>query len=500
MGRKEDTELFQSLTKFGAVSFQFFENNRDGLSKCYNEVLDARAGRDEIVVLVHDNVFLTDSFIAEKLNSAVDRYGYVIAGVAGAVSLEIAPDDRPTRWLQPQPKANSGAFECRAEDETLVWWSFGVTPARCVALDGVLLAVDIARLKGVRFDERFKSDFHDLDFCLTADTRGLLAGTTNIHLTRKLPNAQISPDFEAAQSTFRAKWKRAGSLHRSVASDIVILDSPQMNHAFHSGPFKDWMGPLCHIPDILPPSGWYGHIPFLSLMVTLLRPRVFVELGVFLGTSFFAGCSAAERFDTQTRCFGVDTWEGDEHAGFYAGDELLRELQTYAGQKYPNAELVRARFAEALPRFADGSIDLLHIDGLHTYEAVSEDFKAWLPKLSDQAVVLFHDTQVRELGFGVWKFWQEARRRYPHYEFRHCSGLGVLVVGKHVPDPVHELIRYTSESQEKAEILQRVCGVLADSMVIRTHRRNSSLPERESAAAVELTRRLEILWRSLTPA
>ena len=190
--------------------------------------------------------------------------------------------------------------------------------------------------------------------------------------------------------------------------------------------------PILFLPParIANPFGWVGHIPFAMLLVELAKPRLIVELGTHSGNSFNAFCQAVNLLKLPTRCFAVDTWEGDPHAGTYSED-IYNSLQTYVGIEYPNiATLLRMTFDTAIPHFEDGSIDILHIDGLHTYEAVRHDFENWQSKLSDRAIVLFHDTHVRQDDFGVWQLWDELKTRYPSIEFPHSNGLGVLLVGR----------------------------------------------------------------------
>ena len=193
------------------------------------------------------------------------------------------------------------------------------------------------------------------------------------------------------------------------------------------------------------PSGWIGHIPFAFFLINLLKPGLFVELGVHTGNSYNAFCQAVDLLSLKTRCFGVDNWKGDLHSSLY-NEEIYSDLREYQAESYPTfSTLLKLDFDEACKKFDDHSIDLLHIDGFHTYEAVKHDFENWLPKLSESSVVLLHDTQVRYSDFGVWKFWQEISSSYSVFDFYHSFGLGIVKTGEKADN---SLFSMTPEEQQ----------------------------------------------------
>ena len=183
-------------------------------------------------------------------------------------------------------------------------------------------------------------------------------------------------------------------------------------------------------PEYLDVSAWIEHIPFAFWIIEVAKPKIVVELGVHNGTSYFAFCQAIKTLNLNATSYGVDTWRGDEHAGFYS-DDVFNKVAGYNAHAYARfSNLIRSTFDEAKDYFTDGSIDLLHIDGLHTYEAVKHDFDNWFPKLAKNAIVVFHDINVRERNFGVFKLWEELKKQYAHFQFDFGNGLGILTIGE----------------------------------------------------------------------
>lgn len=245
------------------------------------------------------------------------------------------------------------------------------------------------------------------------------------------------------------------------------------------------------LPLVQPPErltaieSWHRHMPFAMVLLGLLRPGVLVELGTHRGDSYSAFCQGVVHQGLATRCFAVDTWQGDSQAGLY-GDEILADLAAWHDPRYSSfSSLLRMTFDEALERFADGTVDLLHIDGLHTYDAVRHDFETWLPKMSRQGVVLFHDTVVRHSDFEVWRLWQDLEKQYPSFEFSFGFGLGVLAVGDAVPKSVLDFLAY---ARSNPKVVTDFFHQLGDSIALRrASTRIAALGEQVESLGGQLT-------------
>ena len=178
-------------------------------------------------------------------------------------------------------------------------------------------------------------------------------------------------------------------------------------------------------------SAWIGHVYFAYDLIFNTSPGLIVELGTHRGHSFFSFAQAVKDKGIDTKMYAIDSWEGDKQAGFY-GDEIYNNVGKIAKEFYPAQKInfMRGHFNTFVKDFENNSIDILHIDGLHTYAAVKTDLNDWLPKVKKDGIILLHDISEKSEGFGVYKLWDEIKLEYKTREMTHSHGLGVIFMSE----------------------------------------------------------------------
>jgi hypothetical protein len=121
-----------------------------------------------------------------------------------------------------------------------------------------------------------------------------------------------------------------------------------------------------------------------------------VEIGSYVGdsTEIFA-----QRVN-EIHC--VDPWEnGYDDNDSASGQHCMFVIEAQFDKlckKYENINKLKMKSEQAIKYFQDKSLDLVYIDGLHTYEGVKQDIKLWLPKIIEGGWLTGHDYQRRFPG------------------------------------------------------------------------------------------------------
>jgi predicted O-methyltransferase YrrM len=123
-----------------------------------------------------------------------------------------------------------------------------------------------------------------------------------------------------------------------------------------------------------------------------------VEIGTYQGEYANIMCMALkpEKFyavDPFHYIEGMDTPDVNLYCNQTSLDVFAEEVKTYLStiNEGRTSELIRKYSNQAAHDFADGSIDVVYIDGAHDYEAVKEDIALWFPKVKDGGVLCGHD-------------------------------------------------------------------------------------------------------------
>jgi glycosyltransferase involved in cell wall biosynthesis len=174
--------------------------------------------------------------------------------------------------------------------------------------------------------------------------------------------------------------------------------------------------------DDIPATAWSGHRVFAEWIVSHMNPEITVDLGVDYGFSTFA--FAIPRIG---KVYGIDNFVGDDFIG-----RTVKGKYDYVMMKreklhlQDNLTFIEGDFDEVAKTW-NQPIDILHIDGSHYYEDIKKDYGTWSQFVSDNGVILLHDTCISSLNeneYGVKRFFEEID--LPKTNFTECYGLGVI--------------------------------------------------------------------------
>lgn len=208
---ERESLLCRSLARaaqFFPLELRVQANNRLPLGTLFNEAIEA-ANPDDVLVFVHDDVWVDDWMIGLRLQEALTHFQVV--GVAGNTRRQPGQE----AWILEGRSRNkdlpflSGAIVHGEREGAGAVNYFGPLPQQVKWLDGVLLAVRAGTLhtSRVRFDPAFHYHFYDADFCRSCEQAGLRLGTWPIALTHASAGSGFaSADWDVAHQLYLNKW------------------------------------------------------------------------------------------------------------------------------------------------------------------------------------------------------------------------------------------------------------------------------------------------------
>jgi GT2 family glycosyltransferase len=199
------TALGRSLGLYGSLfELRLFPSNSAGLPHAYNTAIREAEVDPATLVFVHDDVHLLDFYWPGRVAQGLEKFDVLgLAGnrrrVAGQPAWRFIDD----RFTRDQRENLSGVVAHGRNWPADHIGAYGPPGYEVKLLDGLLLAArsETLHAKQVLFDEAFDFHFYDLDFCRTAELRGLRMGTWSIS-----DGAFGTPGWQLGYQRYLSKW------------------------------------------------------------------------------------------------------------------------------------------------------------------------------------------------------------------------------------------------------------------------------------------------------
>jgi len=184
------------------VKLDIIWNNKEGMPVIYNRKLqEYKDSEVEFVVCVHDDVYIDDLKLYEKLSSAHKQLNYNIIGLAGGLNPVLK---NPALWhimTERNQQRGEVAHPAGNKNQTMTT-PFGPTPSRVAIMDGLFMAIHIPTVTKTnwKFNENYTFHHYDISSCIDANRQGLRLGVYPIHVIHSSPGLLSIHDKKWAES------------------------------------------------------------------------------------------------------------------------------------------------------------------------------------------------------------------------------------------------------------------------------------------------------------
>jgi len=197
-------------------------------------------------------------------------------------------------------------------------------------------------------------------------------------------------------------------------------------NAFSDFPFKyfGW--------DIAPQQVYWELSSLIRIAIDR-KPKVILEIGTATGGTLFVLSRIAPKDAT---IISIDLPGGKYGEGYPMW--RIPYYKSFAAHKqkmilFRGDSHAQSIFEKVKKILGSKQLDLLFVDGDHTYSGVKQDFEIYGPLVKKGGLIVFHDIcqHPAETGVEVKRFWDETKTRYQHEEIirdknQGWAGIGVL--------------------------------------------------------------------------
>lgn len=191
------------------MEVNLYPENSRGLPEVYNSAIEKFKNESSLLIFAHDDIFILDFHWMQSILNGLSHFGMI--GVAGNKRrVPYQPSwafiNKDFEWDAAENLSGVVGHGSGFPPDSLNF--FGPPFQEVKMLDGVILAAfsDTLVKNHLRFDEKFKFHFYDMDFCRQAEVRGISMGTIPLSLIHESGGNFGSEGWSRSYQNYLQKW------------------------------------------------------------------------------------------------------------------------------------------------------------------------------------------------------------------------------------------------------------------------------------------------------